>query len=52
MMLHNICDNLDKNCDSLVLFLDAVKAFDKVDHKILLQKINFMGVDKIVFAWF
>ena len=52
MLLHNIYDNLDKNCDSLILFLDVVKAFDKVDHKILLQKINYMGVDKIVFKWF
>ncbi len=52
MMLHNIYENLDKNCDSLVLFLDVVKAFDKVDHKILLQKINYMGVDRTVFRWF
>ncbi len=41
MMLHNIYENLDKNHDSLVLFLDVVKAFDKVDHNILLQKINY-----------
>ncbi len=40
MMLHTVYDNLDKNCDSLILFLDVVKAFDKVDHNILLQKIN------------
>ncbi len=52
MMLHNIYENLDKNCDSLVLFLDVVKAFDKVDHNILLSKINFMGIDKNVFNWF
>ena len=52
MMLHNVYENLDKNCDSIILFLDVVKAFDKVDHKILLQKINYMGVTKEVFAWF
>ncbi len=40
MLLHNAYENLDKNCDTLILFLDVVKAFDKVDHKILLQKIN------------
>ncbi len=52
VMLHNIYENLDKNCDSLVLFLDVVKAFDKVDHVILLQKLNSMGVEENVFNWF
>ncbi len=52
MLLHNIYENLDKNCDSLVLFLDVVKPFDKVDHKILLQKLNYLGVTKNVFMWF
>ncbi len=52
MLLHNTYQNLDKNYDTLILFLDVVKAFDKVDHKILLQKINFMGIEKIVFLWF
>ncbi len=52
MLLHNVYENLDKNCDSLILFLDVVKAFDKVDHNILLQKINLMGVDFTVFTWF
>ncbi len=52
MMLHNVYENLDKNHDSLVLFLDVVKAFDKVDHNILLQKINYMGIGENVFRWF
>ncbi len=52
MLLHNVYENLDKNYDSIILFLDVVKAFDKVDHKILLQKINLMGVDLTVFNWF
>ncbi len=52
MLLHNTYENLDKNCDTLILFLDVVKAFDKVDHKILLQKINLMGIDITVFTWF
>ena len=52
MLLHNTYQNLDKNHDTLILFIDVVKAFDKVDHKILLQKINLMGIEKIVFLWF
>ncbi len=43
MILHNIYENMDKNCDSLVLFLDVVKAFDKVDHEILLKKTKSNG---------
>ncbi len=52
MMLHNVYENLDINCDSIILFLDVVKAFDKVDHKILLKKLNYMGITKNVFSWF
>ncbi len=52
MLLHNTYENVDKNSDTLILFLDVVKAFDKVDHKILLQKTNLMGIDNIVFKWF
>ncbi len=52
MLLHNIYDNLDKNCDSLILFLDVVKAFDKVNHKILLQKHNKLGLCKTELQWF
>ncbi len=48
-----IYENLDKNCDSLVLFLDVVKAFNKVvDHKILLRKLNELGVSKDGSKWF
>ncbi len=52
MLLHNVYENLDNNYDSIILFLDVVKAFDKVDHNILLHKINLMGVENTVFIWF
>ncbi len=52
MLLHQVYNNLDKNCDSIILFLDVVKAFDKVDHKILLQKLYSLGIKNIELHWF
>ena len=53
-LLHHIediiCDlNLDKNAD--VLYLDFSKAFDKVDHKILLKKIQAFGIRGKLYDW-
>jgi hypothetical protein len=53
-LLHHIedimCDlNLDRNAD--VLYLDFSKAFDKVDHKILLKKIHAFGIRGKLYNW-
>ena len=37
-------DNMDKGKLTGVVFLDIRKAFDSVDHSILLEKIQFHGV--------
>ena len=35
-----------------VVFLDIQKAFDSVDHNILLDKLKFYGISQMEFKWF
>ena len=34
-----------------VVYLDFAKAFDKVDHGILMKKLRLMGVGEPLLAW-
>ena len=44
--------NMDKGYFNLTLFLDLRKAFDTVDHKILLKKLYYYGITNNDLAWF
>jgi hypothetical protein len=45
-----MCDlNSDKNAD--VLYLDFSKAFDKVDHQLLLKKLHLYGIRGKIYDW-
>ena len=44
--------NMDNGLLNRVLFIDLRKAFDTVDHGILLGKLQFCGVDSTSFKWF
>ena len=35
-----------------VVFIDLTKAFDTIDHKIILRKMSYVGVDQAAIKWF
>ena len=51
-MVNQIQTNFDKGIYTCGMFIDLKKAFDTVDHSILLQKIYHYGMRGIVNDWF
>ena len=47
-----IQENMDKRLFSCGVFIDLKKAFDTVDHKILLHKLNHYGFRGVINKWF
>ena len=48
----HVTDFLDSGKLPISLFLDLSKAFDTLDHSILLHKLKYYGVDSILLNWF
>ena len=48
----NILDNADNGLVTASVFLDFSKAFDTVDHAILLRKLKSVGLDDNSLSWF
>ena len=44
--------NIDEGRFNLTLFLDLLKAFDTVDHNILLKLLEYSGIKSKSLAWF
>ena len=51
-IISQIENNMDKKVYSCGIFIDLRKAFDTVDHSILLQKLNHYGIRGTVNKWF
>ena len=47
-----IFENLDKKKLPLAIFLDFSKAFDTIDHDILLHKLSHYGIKDTTLSWF
>ena len=53
-LLHHIDDvlnDLSSDANADVIYLDFAKAFDKVDHKILLKKLKSYGIGGSLYHW-
>ena len=46
-----ILDILDTGANADVVYLDFAKAFDKVDHKIVLTKMKYTGITGKIYEW-
>ena len=49
--IDNILERVGNECNVDVVYLDFSKAFDKVDHKLLLQKLQKIGIQGKIYEW-
>ena len=52
ILLENLVNALDDGTCAIGIFLDFQKAFDTVDHCILLDKLHIYGIHGIAYDWF
>ena len=52
VLVDKISSLLNRNMKVASIFLDMSKAFDCVDHKILLQKLYSYGIRGVAYSWF
>ena len=52
MFLNDIYMAINNKEILLAVYIDAMKAFDTVNHQILLKKVKLYGIDGKVLAWF
>ena len=50
-LIEELCDAFDKKQYTIGVFVDLSKAFDTVDHNILLTKIKYYGITNTFHKW-
>ena len=50
-LVNHIYEGFESNEYTIGIFLDLKKAFDTVNHQILIDKLNFYGIRGIPLAW-
>ena len=51
-LIHNISQAIDAGEFTLAVFIDLSKAFDVIDHSILLSKLHYYGIRGVPLKWF
>ncbi len=51
-VLHRISENLDLGKQTDILYFDIAKAFDTVDHTLLVNKLRRFGLNGNILKWF
>ena len=51
-VIGNVLKGLENNMHSAVVLLDLSKAFDTIEHNILLRKLELYGIRGVTLAWF
>ena len=51
-IINQIQNNMEKSMFSCAVFIDLKKAFNTVNHSILLDKLQFYGITGIIHEWF
>ena len=50
-LLEKLSSSIDNKKVSIGIFIDLKKAFDTIDHAILLKKLQFYGIRGIAYKW-
>ena len=51
-MTNTLLENIDKGLLTGLIFLDLSKAFDTLDHSIMLDKLALLGMNRPAVQWF